>query len=156
MSWYWLGNVQLYDIHTLVYFLIVLTVPACMCLPSYMCYMHTESHTFAMIFQTSNAWSQVRYTQIKHLRVCLVLFPCLFSEKFQKPVGHQSVWLWELEATLRVQLKLCCAEFLFQAELAHGRVCMLATLGFSVQTSGAKFDAGTSWIGTLKNNEMYL
>ena len=35
MSWYWLGNVQLYDIHTLVYFLIVLTIPACMCLPSY-------------------------------------------------------------------------------------------------------------------------
>ena len=27
-----------------------------------------------------------------------------------------------------------------EAELAHGRVCMLATLGFSVQTSGAKFE----------------
>ena len=27
-----------------------------------------------------------------------------------------------------------------EAELAHGRVCMLATLGFTVQTSGAKFE----------------
>ncbi|CAK8995637.1 unnamed protein product [Durusdinium trenchii] len=27
-----------------------------------------------------------------------------------------------------------------EAELAHGRVCMLATLGYTVQTSGAKFE----------------
>merc|ERR1719324_921849 len=27
-----------------------------------------------------------------------------------------------------------------EAELAHGRVCMLATLGFTVQTGGAKFE----------------